>query len=303
MGRTLTIGELARRTGVPVKRLRFYSDEGLLPPTGRSRSGYRLYAEEQVLRIELIRTLREAGMALADIGRVLRRDTTLERALALRLEDVEAHIAGLERIACALRIAIRSGATEERLRRIAMVTRASNEERRRIVAAFYDKVVDGLPVDPTWTEGMIEATAPPLTEPLREEQLEAWIELEGLLADPTFLACKRVNAIDAWAPICHPDALVDALCVTMSSVGDARGRGVAPSSREAADIVERFTSTMARAAGDDDQAATRERLRTKFDPRGARYWELVAMMKNDPPPIYDDWRWLGEAMRRETRAA
>ena len=40
----ITIGALARRSGVPVKTLRFYSDEGLLPPVGRTRSGYRVYA-------------------------------------------------------------------------------------------------------------------------------------------------------------------------------------------------------------------------------------------------------------------
>jgi DNA-binding transcriptional MerR regulator len=39
----LPIGELSRRSGIPVKTLRFYSDEGLLPPTERSGSGYRLY--------------------------------------------------------------------------------------------------------------------------------------------------------------------------------------------------------------------------------------------------------------------
>src|SRR5512141_887441 len=37
----LSIGEAAKRTGIPVKTLRFYSDEGLVPPSGRSTSGSR----------------------------------------------------------------------------------------------------------------------------------------------------------------------------------------------------------------------------------------------------------------------
>ncbi|WP_245765577.1 MerR family DNA-binding transcriptional regulator [Nonomuraea jiangxiensis] len=38
----LTIGDLARRTGLTVKAIRFYSDRGLVPPTIRSPAGYRL---------------------------------------------------------------------------------------------------------------------------------------------------------------------------------------------------------------------------------------------------------------------
>ena len=37
-----TIGELAKRTGLPVTTIRFYSDEGLLPPIDRTNAGYRL---------------------------------------------------------------------------------------------------------------------------------------------------------------------------------------------------------------------------------------------------------------------
>lgn len=37
-----TIGDLARTTGLPVKTIRWYSDQGLVPPAGRSAAGYRL---------------------------------------------------------------------------------------------------------------------------------------------------------------------------------------------------------------------------------------------------------------------
>lgn len=304
MGQNLTIGGLSRRTGVSVKTLRFYSDEALLPPAGRSRSGYRLYTEEHALRVDLIRTLREAGIGLEDIAKVLRRDMTLEAVLALRLGAVEAHIAGLQRIAAALRLAIRSGGTEENLRRITMVTRASHEDRRRVIAAFYEKVVEGLPVEPKWTEEMIDISAPRLPESPSPEQLAAWMELEGILQDPTFVACKRVNAADAWAPAFEVGAFIDAQHVAMTAVSDARRRGAAASSEEAAGVVERFTSTMAALAGHRDPAAMRDHLRVKYDPRGARYWELVAIMRGDPPEAmrFDDWRWLGEALRHHAGA-
>lgn len=293
MERKLTIGELARRTGVSVKRIRFYSDAGLLPPAARTRSGYRLYTEAHVRRIDLVRTLRDAGMGLEDIDRVLRRDVTLEQALALRLEAVEAHVSGLQRVAAAIRTALRSGATEEHLRRIMMVTRTTNDERRNVVAKFYAEVVAGLPADPTWVTGMIDASTPPLPAHPTQEQVDAWVELEGILADPAFLACRRENAADSWGA--RPEAYADAQLAALSAVQRAQSNNVSSVSAEARAIAERLAADVAKVAGGDTKAA-RDRMRAKYDPRGARFWELVAIVRGDTsPPKLDAWRWLGEA--------
>jgi hypothetical protein len=56
-----TVGELARRTGLPARTIRFWAETGALPPAGRSASGYRLYDAEGLARLELIATLR-AGL-------------------------------------------------------------------------------------------------------------------------------------------------------------------------------------------------------------------------------------------------
>ena len=47
----LTIGQLARRSGVPVRTIRFWSDEGILPETDRSAAGYRRYGPDAVARL------------------------------------------------------------------------------------------------------------------------------------------------------------------------------------------------------------------------------------------------------------
>ena len=57
-----SIGELARRTGLTVKAIRFYSDRGIVPPTGRSPAGYRLYGIGAAARLDLVRTLRDLGL-------------------------------------------------------------------------------------------------------------------------------------------------------------------------------------------------------------------------------------------------
>ncbi len=65
------IGDLARRAGVTVKTVRFYSDRGLLPETARSSGGHRRYGPEALDRLLLIRALRGLGLPLPDVRRVL----------------------------------------------------------------------------------------------------------------------------------------------------------------------------------------------------------------------------------------
>lgn len=74
----LTIGELARRTGLSVRTVRFYSDAGVVPESARSPAGYRLYAAEAVARLETAVALRELGFDLDTVRRLLDRRVGLE---------------------------------------------------------------------------------------------------------------------------------------------------------------------------------------------------------------------------------
>jgi DNA-binding transcriptional MerR regulator len=67
----LKVGELARRTGLTVRTLHHYDSIGLLHPTGRSDSGYRLYSRDDVARLHGIQTLRRMGLSLADVAQLL----------------------------------------------------------------------------------------------------------------------------------------------------------------------------------------------------------------------------------------
>src|SRR4030095_4660142 len=60
----LTVGALARRTGLTVRTLHHYDKIGVLSPSGRTESGYRLYSDDDVRRLERIVLLRGLGMAL-----------------------------------------------------------------------------------------------------------------------------------------------------------------------------------------------------------------------------------------------
>ena len=90
----LTIGQLARRTGLSVRTIRFWSDSGVVAPTGRSAGGYRLYDTEAVARVDLVRTLRELGLDLDTIRRVLARQVGLHDVAAAHLRALDAGAAG-----------------------------------------------------------------------------------------------------------------------------------------------------------------------------------------------------------------
>lgn len=63
----MTIGQLSRRTGVPIKALREYEQLGLIYTLGRSESNYRLFDEEALWCVQVIRTMRSLGLTLKEI--------------------------------------------------------------------------------------------------------------------------------------------------------------------------------------------------------------------------------------------
>ena len=67
----LRVGELARRSGLTVRALHHYDDIGLLQPSGRTDSGYRLYSQADVQRLHGIQALRHLGLSLQDIASLL----------------------------------------------------------------------------------------------------------------------------------------------------------------------------------------------------------------------------------------
>jgi DNA-binding transcriptional MerR regulator len=68
---SLRIGEVARRTGLPVKTIRYYCDEGLLQPKDRSAGGYRLFDEENLAELTIIRALRAMDVSIPELARIL----------------------------------------------------------------------------------------------------------------------------------------------------------------------------------------------------------------------------------------
>ncbi|MEE6257750.1 MerR family transcriptional regulator [Plantactinospora sonchi] len=66
----MRIGELARRTGVSERALRYYEEQGLLRPERRA-SGYRVYHQDDVRQVRHIRLLLAAGLNTGTIAEIL----------------------------------------------------------------------------------------------------------------------------------------------------------------------------------------------------------------------------------------
>ncbi|MGF1687763.1 Zn(2+)-responsive transcriptional regulator [Photobacterium japonica] len=105
------IGQLAKRCEVSSDTLRFYEKNGLLVPSGRSDSGYRLYSEDDLSRIRFILRAKAVGLSLEEIRELL--DIQLEacqhscaevKAITqAKLDAVDSKIAELKRIRRALK--------------------------------------------------------------------------------------------------------------------------------------------------------------------------------------------------------
>lgn len=93
------VGELAKRTGVSVRALHHYDEIGLLSPSHRSESGYRLYTEADVVRLQQIRSLRTLGFSLEEAGAFLKRpDVTPDRVLQLHIAHLKEQIGMQQRL-------------------------------------------------------------------------------------------------------------------------------------------------------------------------------------------------------------
>lgn len=98
-GGLLRIGEVASRSGLSVKTIRFYCDKGLLEPSLRSESRYRLFSEEVFEDLELLTRLRALDLPLAEVSSVLRARrsgvctcTRLQSTIKNKFDEIETRL-------------------------------------------------------------------------------------------------------------------------------------------------------------------------------------------------------------------
>lgn len=299
-----SIGEVSKLSGIPVRRLRFYSDKGLLPPSARTESGYRMYSGADLARLDLVLALREAGVSLTDIRKILANRTSLADVLALRLQTLETEIRSKRRIATALRMALKiHEPSPTDLRRLWTVTRISKTEFRAALERFYDDVAGGAPMDAAWKKKMMDASTPDLPEDPAAEQIDAWAELMEMLSDKAYAAEMRAHMSNLWTEEFDPAAYAQAADATFGRVRAAMDNGLGPQSAVAREIAADWLAQSARAmkrAPDEAFLDWQLEQYRKHHARSARYQELMAILQGQAPqaPTGREWSWIIDAMKQ-----
>jgi len=303
------IGELSRRTGLSVKTIRFYSDEGLVPEASRTASGYRRYDSAALARLEFVRTLRELGLDLATIRRVLDQRADLRAVAQAHADALAAQIRLLRVQRAALRALARRDPTPEEVERMNRIAQATADERRRAVTEFLDSIFDfgAGPVENDFTK-MMRGAMPELPDEPTEAQLDAWLELAELVRDESFrerlreMGRRSFVGSDGKPPTGMSKGRELAELIT-ARAGAAVEAGIQHDSPAARPVVDELVGAYAAAAERTDSPAYRrellETMETYHDPRAERYWQLTAAINGWPavPSTTHLWSWFVEALR------
>ncbi|MBO2454365.1 MerR family transcriptional regulator [Actinomadura barringtoniae] len=302
-GTLCTIGELARRTGLTVKTIRFYSERGIVVPAERTAGGYRLYGADAVARLALVRTLRELGVGLDAIRQVVERELTLSEVAAQHAAALEVQIGVLRLRRTVLAAAARRRPTPEEMERMHRLARLTETERERLIEEFLEAVFGGL-------EGGAPRCSmkPELPGDPTEEQVEAWVELAELALDPGFRASVRRGAEEHAADgvSCPPRPGV--VAIARDYAEQALASGIAPESSEADEIVAALTADCARSLRrPDDRELHRLVLRrwsAANDVRRDRYLYLLSLINgwSAPERLAPALDWSVAALRSRVAA-
>ncbi|MGW1678431.1 MerR family transcriptional regulator [Saccharopolyspora sp. NPDC002376] len=301
-----TIGELARRTGLTVKTIRFYSDIGVVPPTDRTAAGYRQYDVTAVSRLELVRTLRELGAGLDEVKQVLARETTLAQLASAHLGLLEEQMRVLRTRRAVLRAVVKLDRSTEEIRLMQELAKMPDEERNRLIDEFWDEVSADLNVAPGFTEWMRSAK-PNLPDDPSTEQLEAWLELAELVQDQDFRRAVRAlyqehsNRREAGETMIDHSNAPKWWAITDEAKTSAES-GTAPDSAEARALADRLMELATEEWGKPDTPEFRREMAAYYeehDERTSRYWELLAIINGWPqhPATNEATHWLATALR------
>jgi DNA-binding transcriptional MerR regulator len=299
-----SIGQLAARTGLTSRTIRFWSDAGLVPPAGRSAGGYRLYDAEAVARLDLVWTLRELGLGLEVIRAVLSRATTVAQVAKAHVAVLDEQIRLLRLRRAVLSTVATRGTTIEETLLMHKLARLSAQERQQMIDDFVDGVFAG--VDPQAPGAGIARRMRQLPAELPDdptpEQVDAWVELAELIADPEFRQRARTMAVagqqagqradQRTGPQAAPSASGLDYQAVLEHAGQALADGIAPGSPEGQSVLDRLIPAA-------ERPGVLAQLETFTDARVERYWQLLGVLRGQPPfpPAVPAFEWLIAALR------
>lgn len=296
-GTALGIGELARQTGVPVRTIRFYCDEGVLE-SDRSSGGHRRFAPSAVERLALVRRLRALGLGLPSITDVLTGRRSVGEAVSAERAALDVELSALAWRRACLR-AVEEAGPAERAARLDLLTAAEDGRAAHgLLTDFWRRMaVAPLPEDSLAAFVAMAAPEPP-ADPT-PEQVVAYAELIVLARDRSLTRDMVRRAHANMRQISDENALLTGIgeACRMAEPLLAAGRGPGPSG-----ALDRYVAAHASVRGERDTPRFRRTLLTHVavdrDPRMHRYWGLVGAVSAEPLPVGTAHLWLLDSLER-----
>lgn len=166
--------------------------------------------------------------------------------------------------------------------------------------------MDDLPIDPVWRHGFLDDAVADLPDDLSDAQLDAWMEAATMVADPTFAEAITRIARPFWEEVDRTRTWDGESYQEHNKRIHARAKaalrqGSSPDSGIAQEIVREWLQDMATILGRPHDTAFAEwtlEQRRAHDPRLARYWDLIAVIKgwSVDPDNNRAWSWLFDAL-------
>ncbi|MES4907525.1 MULTISPECIES: MerR family transcriptional regulator [unclassified Streptomyces] len=298
---TLSIGELARLTGVSVRTIRFYCDEGFVE-SFRSTGGHRRFHADAVERVTLLRRLRALGLGLTAIDAVLGGRRSLAEAAARERAKIDAELAALGWRRASLR-AVEQAAPAERAARLELLAAvADGRAAQHLLEVFWSRVaLPALPASPDDGVGMFLSVSVP--EPPKDptpEQVVAYATLVAIVDDHRLRQQIWARTRTGEEFIAYQHALLDGgigetceLARPCVRAGERPGPGP---------LLDRFVEAHATTRGTRDSPAFRRALlRTAAVDRSPglrRYWELVGDITGEDVTVGEAHSWLLDSLDR-----
>ncbi|WP_086823641.1 MerR family transcriptional regulator [Allokutzneria sp. NRRL B-24872] len=287
---TLSIGELAQLTGIPVRTIRFYCDNSLLD-VARSAGGHRRFARSSVQRLSTVRQLRAFGLGLTTIEEVLAGQRSLSEAVAAERRTVDRELALLSWRRASLR-AVEDAAPDERAARIGLLAAVQDDTaaREALVSFWHNAYLVRAPVDTV--EMFLSVSAPLAPIEPTPAQVLAYAGMVQVVRDASLRQRLAARVVVADQRTLH------------EGVGEAcelaRPLVAAGERPRAGPALDRFVVAHAEALRERDTPAFRRRLlaetEAERDPRLRRYWRLVGTLTGEEVTAGEAHAWLLDAL-------
>ncbi|MBM7775014.1 DNA-binding transcriptional MerR regulator [Actinokineospora baliensis] len=300
-GDTLGIGDLARRTGVPVRTIRFYCDEGLLTPL-RSAGGHRRFDPSATDRLDLVRRLRALGLGLSAITSVLTGDRSVGEAVAAERAALDVELSALAWRRAALR-AVEHATPADRAARLDLLAAAHDGRAAHGVLTAFWRARFPAPVPADTLDMFLEASAPPPPPDPSPDQVVAYAELVALVSDPHLAAALVASAHTNRRVITDEAALQEGVGAACAAARARVAAGQPPGSSPELDL---FIATHAAVRHRLDTPEFRRELLADVavdrDPRMRRYWSGVRVVTAEPVSLGESHTWLLDSLAQSLEA-